>query len=476
MRHPQLPNKGWARSPTVGAGWLEACISPWGPCSDLLSAPSSDFVSLKLLVSLRLCRRVLHLDPSRCPPTVRPAVPAETQALPCQCLEQSVAAITLGAQANPSWPIPPSRAPNSPHLTCLPPAPQRVRLSPLPRPLPHRAPDFSRHSVPRRGSPHELSRALATGRPLVPGFMAISTLGSHGRFTDLLPQLLGASRPSPPAQPAPRMACPAPFSTLFPTPEKAGRESCKPAGCDAPSGRDKASASASPLGPCSWSPGQSRLWLLKKSPFFLLPKSIPLSACGGCSAKAVFPLRSLSAFLGSHTGRHWGTLPSHSIWISCTRNGGIAQGRHQHLPYWCMGLNGTPPVGRIRVCYTELRPAALGGVDEGRAGGRARNDFCRNGDTWCHCWSGFPGFEDRWLSGFSRSPDPGIALEPASSRGPPWPPAGLSELRNSAWRFAGCRQLLSHTRSLPLVPSEGTPCCDARWCPVLIPSAFFCYD
>lgn len=43
-------------------------ISPWGPCSDLLSPPSSNFVSLKLLVSLRLCRSVLPSGPQPLPP------------------------------------------------------------------------------------------------------------------------------------------------------------------------------------------------------------------------------------------------------------------------------------------------------------------------------------------------------------------------------------------------------------------------
>lgn len=292
MRHPPLSNRGWARSPTVGTGSLEACPSPrgglaltsWALLPPTLSPWSCWSPSGSAAVSSRL-------DPSRCPPTVRPAVPAETQALPCQCLKQSGAPITLRVEANPSWPIPPSCAPNSPHLTCLSPVPQRVKLSPLPRPLPHRAPDFSRHSGPRRGSPHELSRALATGWRLVPGFMAISTLGSLGCFTDLLPQLFGASRPSPPAQPAPKMACPAPFSTLFPTPEKARRKTCKPAGCDAPSGRDKASASASLLGRAAGVLASSGcdFWRNRLSSCF--QSRFPYLPVGPGSAKATFPLQ-----------------------------------------------------------------------------------------------------------------------------------------------------------------------------------------
>lgn len=157
----------------------------WGPCSALLSSTSSHFVSLKLLFSLRLHHSVFLSGPQLLSPHCPPPSGREIQALPRQCLKQSMVPIILRVKANTSWPIRPSCTPNSPpsnlSSSCSSKS-QAVPAAPVPHPTEHQT--FARRSGPKRRSLHHLSRALATGRRLIPGFMAISTLRSHGHFVD----------------------------------------------------------------------------------------------------------------------------------------------------------------------------------------------------------------------------------------------------------------------------------------------------
>lgn len=162
--------------------------------------------------------------PAAVPPTAHPSVAAAIQALPRQCLKQSVAPIILLVKPNPPGP--------SLHLALstaliLLVFPSFLKKSscpycPCPRPTEHQT--FARRSGPKRRSLHHLSRALTTGQPLPPGFMATSALRSHGYIVDRLPLLLCASGPCPPTQPSPRKAWPVLFSTLSLTLEQARRK------------------------------------------------------------------------------------------------------------------------------------------------------------------------------------------------------------------------------------------------------------
>lgn len=163
-------------------------------------------------------------DPSCCPPTAHPPEAAAIQALPRQCLKQSVVPIILRVKPNPPGPSLHLALPTALILLVFPLFLKKSSCPYCPCPGPTEHQTFARRSGPKRRSLHHLSRALTTGQLLVPGFMATSTLRSHGHVVDRLPPLLCASGPCPPTQPSPRKAWPVLFSTLSLTLEKAQRK------------------------------------------------------------------------------------------------------------------------------------------------------------------------------------------------------------------------------------------------------------